>query len=157
MRHKTVMVPLSQLKQDPNAFISSRKVERFAGVYSNTFVGSVETQAERENVKKFLAALLVNVTIVARLNRHAEKKMDEKRGYGVHDLIHYIAGNLQFRINNDDSPTLFSLEDCLLDYAEMAEHFGITGILNAALDLTAPDVPDEETLLGVGGTQIQAN
>jgi hypothetical protein len=128
-----MMVPLSALKVAPDAFISQRKVQRFKEEYFDHKVGQLESPADRAASIMLLADLLINVTTVARMQKATSP--------GVVDLCHYIAENLRYRIASS-KPNVWSLDDCLADYAEVAEHFGITKLYDYALGMVEAETVD---------------
>ena len=54
---------------------------------------------------------------------------------GINEVVHYIAENLRYRVAAG-TPYVWPIDDCLEDYGEVAKHYGVTSILQSALELT---------------------
>ena len=135
MKLEAKTVNISDIKMRKDAFISGRKVARFAAEI-NGLPGMEETPAERSTSIMFLASLLVNVTVMQRMA--TERAVDAgtaalstRSVRGINEVIHYMAENLRYRVAAG-TPYVWSLDDCLEDYVEVAEHYGVTSILQAA-------------------------
>jgi len=139
MKLETTTVNISDIEMRKDAFIPDRKVARFAAEL-NGLPGMEETPAERSTSIMFLASLLVNVTVMQRMATEravdAENTALSTRGVrGINEVVHYIAENLRYRVAAS-TPYVWSLDDCLEDYVEVAKHYGVTSILQRALEMT---------------------
>ena len=106
------------------------------GVYGHASA-STETPADWSANTGFLMGLLVALTTRARLgviNQDPTLK-SAVVPQGVVELIHYVSENLQWRLANPESPKTWSLDDCLTDYVEAAEFYGLQDFLDDALGM----------------------
>jgi hypothetical protein len=139
MKLETKMVNISDIHTRKDAFISDRKRARFEAEFKGV-PGVEETPGERSTSIMFLASLLVNVTTMQRM--FTERAVDEgaktvptRVARGVNEVIHYMAENLRYRVAAS-TPYVWSIDDCLEDYVEVAEFFGVTHVLKNALEMT---------------------
>ena len=124
-------VKFSDIKVPTDAFISERKVARITAEL-NGETGTIETPGERSTNIIFLADLLVTFTALGR--GALERGSSDQAATGIIAISHYIAGNLQYRISASTNK-VWSVGDCLGDYAEAAEHYGIGKLLQTALSV----------------------
>ena len=101
MQFQKKLVSVDDIKMRKDAFISDRKVARFAAEL-NGLPGVEETPAERSTSIMFLASLLVNVTVMQRMA--TERAVDAgttalstRSVRGINEVVHYIAENLRLR------------------------------------------------------------
>jgi hypothetical protein len=130
-------IKLSDIKFTEGAFVSDRKVERIKAEYLGTLPISTETQDEWSANTSFLMALVVALTTRARLSAHNQDPTLKTAvaPQAVIELIHYASMNLAWRLANPQSPKTWSLEDCLMDYVECAEFYGLQNFLDDALGM----------------------
>jgi hypothetical protein len=132
-------IQLSDLHTPKLAFVSERKVARMAAQMKG-FVGKEETPAERATNIMFLANLLVSVTVMARAILE-KLKPNQWESLGVIQLCHTIAENLKYRVSSSTPrPHVWSMEHCLVDYLEVAKHFGVENILHNALEMATHSI-----------------
>ena len=120
-------------------FVSERKIARIAAELKGA-VGVEETPAERSASIMFLLELLSNLTVMVRsavgnMIESGKTCVSARAILGINEVTHYVAGNLRYRIHVS-TPSVWSLQDCLEDYEEVARHYGVLSILQNARAIT---------------------